>query len=169
MLLMGLFYFYLASIDIKLKSKSFLTHFKIAYKKLIGKKKVATVGADTDLKEIFGIMHNWNGNPIGSVLVVDDAQKPIGIITYEDIRRELHKNPENFPKSSAAKIMTKDLFTFHLNEIKTPVEFKKRLHAAKLLGINHIIVLDEDNMLKDIFTTKDIFRTMEPGYGILRS
>ena len=167
MLLMGLFYVYLGSVGVKLRSKKFLTRFKVSYKKLLSKKEAATVESDADLKEIFGLMHNWNGNPIGSVIVVDDEQKPLGIVTYEDIRNEIYKNPKNFPATSAATIMTKYLFTFRLEEIKNQNEFRKRLQAAKLMGVNHIVVVDDDNKLKNIFTTKDIFRTMEPGYGIL--
>lgn len=167
MLLMGLFYFYLSSIDAKRISKRLLTHFKIADKGLIEKRKVATVKADADLKKIFGIMHSWEGNPIGSVIVVDDEQKPMGIITYEDIRREIYENPENFPQTPAAKIMAKDLFTFRLDEIKNQAVFKKGLQDAKRKGINHVVLVGEDNKLKNIFTTKDIFRTMSPGYGVL--
>lgn len=167
MLLMGLFYFYLSSIDIKRISKKLLTHFKIADKELIGKRKVATVKADADLKKIFGIMHNWEGKPVGSVIVVDDEQKPMGIITHEDIRREICENPENFPETQATRIMAKGLFTLTLDEIKNQAVFKKRLEAAKTRGVNHIVLVGENNKLEDIFTTKDIFRTMTPGYGIL--
>ncbi len=169
LLLMCLFYLYLCSINIRLKSKKFLTHFKIPYKKLMLKRNVATVKSEASLKEIFAIMHNWNGSPIGSVVVVNDTDQPIGIITYEDIERAIYKNPENFQTVKAADIMTEAVVTFRQKEIKDQAAFKRALEDVKVMKINHVIVVDEDDKLKNIFTTKDIFRIMEPGYGILSS
>jgi CBS domain-containing protein len=167
LLLIVLFYLYLGTVGIRLQSKNFLTHFKIPYNKLMQKRQVATAKPTTGLKEIFEIMCNWNGRPIGSVVVVDAANKPIGIITYKDIERIICRKPESFSEAKAADIMTDAVVTFSQKELKDQAVFRRALEDVKVMKINHIVVVDAQDKLKNIFTTKDIFRIMEPGYGVL--
>lgn len=111
-------------------------------------KDVKTVKETSTLKEAAQIMVKEN---IGSVIVVNNESKPIGVITRTDVLNHfVFSNPVN-PDIPVKKFLKAKLITISPDE-QTDI-------AEKLLAENklhHLIVEDRDGKLVGVLSTLDI-------------
>jgi CBS domain-containing protein len=69
---------------------------------------VATCGPDTSVQDAAGVMATRN---IGSIVVVDDARRPIGILTDSDLRRKVVAAGLDAARTPVSGIMTSPVLT----------------------------------------------------------
>ena len=102
-----------------------------------------------------GIMEE---NKVGSIVVVDDEQKPLGIFTDNDLRKvvlygDKHDQVKKFMSSPPIAIDAKkplfDAYTTMINH-----------------GIDHLIITNNGAVI-GVITSKDILSQLEPSYSVL--
>jgi len=110
---------------------------------------VVTVEAEATVKEAVELM---NRNEIGCLVVVDEEEKPVGIITERDLLTRVLANRKDPVKSKVKDIMSKPLVTGtpHM-EIETAVRlmFKKKIKKLPVV---------EDGRLVGLVTLTDLVR-----------
>ena len=110
-------------------------------------KDVVTTYGNVPVKEAIELLFKRH---IGCVVVVDDAQKCIGIFTERDAIRIVAQNvPLDAP---IEKIMTKNPFT--VNEDSTFDEAKNIIKSAK---VRHLPVIDANGKLVGLVSVRSIF------------
>lgn len=93
---------------------------------------------------------------LGRIVIVDDAGKPVGIITKNDLLRLAEAGISKRPLDSilAEEVMTRDLIV---------IPYSKSVREAARLMLRHNIsglpVVDDDGRLVGIITKTDIVRT----------
>ncbi|MCS7122030.1 MAG: DUF294 nucleotidyltransferase-like domain-containing protein [Archaeoglobaceae archaeon] len=98
-------------------------------------------------------------NKVGSIVVVDDEMKPIGILTNTDLRKFIiHGSSSQEP---VAPYMSKHPICIESNKpvFEAYSEFLKR-------GINHLIIT-ENGKVVGVVTPKDILSKLEPASSVI--
>ena len=109
-------------------------------------KDVVTTYGNVPVKEAIELLFKRH---IGSIVVVDDEQKCIGIFTERDAIRIVAQNvPLDAP---IEKIMTKNPFT--VNEDSTFEEAKSIIKSAK---IRHLPVIDKNGKLVGLISVRNM-------------
>ena len=109
-------------------------------------KDVVTTCGNVPVKEAIELLFKRH---IGSIVVVDDAQKCVGIFTERDAIRVVAQNvPLDAP---IEKIMTKNPFT--INEDSTFDEAKYVIKSAK---IRHLPVIDTNGKIVGLISVRAI-------------
>jgi CBS domain-containing protein len=110
-------------------------------------KDVVTIHRNVPIKEAIELLFKRH---IGSIVVVDDEQKCIGIFTERDVIRVVAQNvPLDAP---IEKIMTKNPFT--VNEDSTFEEAKYIIKSAK---VRHLPVIDTNGKIVGLISVRKIF------------
>ncbi len=92
---------------------------------------------------------------VGSLLIKDDNEELVGIVTEEDFVRRVIANGVDV-KEPVHKIMTKSVFTIDESE-----DIFDAIMKMKDLDIRHLPIVSENGKLKGLITMKDILR-LEP-------
>ena len=109
-------------------------------------KDVVTTNGNVTIKEAIELLFKRH---IGSIVVVDDAQKCIGIFTERDAIRVV---AQNIPlEGPIEKTMTKNPFT--INEDSTFEEAKYVIKSAK---IRHLPVIDTNGKIVGLISVRTI-------------
>jgi CBS domain-containing protein len=109
-------------------------------------KEVVTATKDALIQDCIELLFKRH---IGSIIVVDDEQRCVGIFTERDaIRVVAQKVPLNVP---VEKVMTKNIVT--VNENATFEEAKK---IISLHGIRHLPVTNSDGKLVGLISVRNI-------------
>lgn len=128
--------------------------FLIDVAKVIAKKPVVCK-PNSSIKDAVRIMEE---NKVGSIVVVDGEQKPLGIFTDNDLRRvvlygDKHDQVKKFMSSPPIAIDAKkplfDAYTTMINH-----------------GIDHLIITNNGAVI-GVITSKDILSQLEPSYSVL--
>ena len=108
------------------------------------------VNEDETIKEAMSVIR---GNESRCVIVLNDADKVVGVFTEGDILKAILKNINiNTPLKEVVKP------TFHyINER----DIKKALELIKEFGIILIPVIGKDFKLKDVITLSDVLERLE--------
>lgn len=109
-------------------------------------KDVVTTNGNSIVKETIGLLFKRH---VGCIVVVDDAQKCIGIFTERDAIRIV---AQNLPlDTTIEKVMTKDPFT--VSEDST---FEEAKSIIKTHQIRHLPVIDKDGKLVGLLSVRHI-------------
>ncbi|MGQ9460972.1 MAG: CBS domain-containing protein [Candidatus Bathyarchaeaceae archaeon] len=110
---------------------------------------VVTVEAEATVKEAVELM---NRHEIGCLVVVDDEEKPVGILTERDLLKRVLANRKDPAKSKVKDIMSKPLVTGtpHM-EVEDAVRLMFKHKIKKLPVI-------EDSRLVGLVTLTDLVR-----------
>jgi CBS domain-containing protein len=109
-------------------------------------KDVVTICGNVPVKEAIELLFKRH---IGSIVVVDDAQKCIGIFTERDAIRVVAQNvPLDAPME---KVMTKNPFT--INEDST---FEEAKYVIKSARIRHLPVIDANGKIVGLISVRTI-------------
>lgn len=92
---------------------------------------------------------------VGSLLIKDDNDELVGIVTEEDFVQRVIANKVDV-NEPIHKVMTKSVFTIDESE-----DIFDAIMKMKDLDIRHLPVVSEDGKLKGLITMKDILR-LEP-------
>ena len=118
-----------------------------------------TVKPNTSIRECAIIMAKYDVN---SLIVVDDQNVVVGIITDEDIVRKVVINNFDAENVKAYDIMTKDPYT-----IDPEADLSLAVEMMKELGIRHLPVT-KNNVLVGMITAKDIIKIQPELFEIFK-
>lgn len=125
--------------------------FEIAVKEIMTKN-VFTVLPETSTEECAKLMIN---HKIGSVVVVDSEDKPIGMITKENlIKHVLARNKK------ADEVIAKQVMSFPLITASPSLTVIEAMQTMFKEGIRHLLILGADGKLLGICTDTDIFKVV---------
>lgn len=119
----------------------------------IMKTEVITANAETSIKDVAKIMSEKN---IGSILIVDDSNRVIGIFTERDLVKVVALGIDlNTPIKN---VMTTNVISAYPTDNIAAI-------AIKMLekGIRHMPVVDEYNRLLGIISIRDVLRAYTAG------
>ena len=91
---------------------------------------------------------------IGSLLVVDESQNPVGIITEHDIFRLAYEHSSDIRRYKISDYMTQDLI---IGLPDDDIEYIANVITQK--RIRHIPIMDENKKLCGILSIGDILKT----------
>lgn len=100
---------------------------------------VDIVQTDTTLLELVSVLSTKS---IGSVVVVDDTGKMIGIVTEKDVVRTVSQKYAQIPNLFARDIMTTNVITCELSD-----SISETLDRMRVLNIRHMPVVDNGKLL----------------------
>lgn len=117
---------------------------------------VITATADETIKTVCKLMYD---NDIGSIVIVkrtvDDANKPVGIITERDIVRQIGLSELFVVQAPIRQIMSTPLVTIGPNN---PI--RDAIEIMQLKKIRRLVVIDDREKMIGIITIKDALKEM---------
>lgn len=117
---------------------------------------VITARADETIKTVCKLMYE---NDIGSIVIVkrtvDDANKPVGIITERDIVRQIGLSELFVVQAPIRQIMSTPLVTIGPNN---PII--DAIEIMQLKKIRRLVVIDDREKMIGIITIKDALKEM---------
>ncbi|HEX6027516.1 MAG TPA: CBS domain-containing protein [Nitrososphaeraceae archaeon] len=117
---------------------------------------VITARADETIKTVCKLMYE---NDIGSIVIVkrtvDDANKPVGIITERDIVRQIGLSELFVVQAPIRQIMSTPLVTIVPNN---PII--DAIEIMQLKKIRRLVVIDDREKMIGIITIKDALKEM---------
>jgi CBS domain-containing protein len=117
---------------------------------------VITATADETIKTVCKLMYD---NDIGSIVIVkrtvDDANKPVGIITKRDIVRQIGLSELFVVQAPIRQIMSTPLVTIGPNN---PI--RDAIDIMQLKKIRRLVVIDDREKMIGIITIKDALKEM---------
>ena len=117
---------------------------------------VITATADETIKTVCKLMYE---NDIGSIVIVkrtvDDANKPVGIITERDIVRQIGLSELFVVQAPIRQIMSTPLVTIEPNN---PI--RDAIDIMQLKKIRRLVVIDDREKMIGIITIKDALKEM---------
>ena len=117
---------------------------------------VITATADETIKTVCKLMYK---NDIGSIVIVkrtvDDANKPVGIITERDIVRQIGLSELFVVQAPIRQIMSTPLVTIGPNN---PII--DAIEIMQLKKIRRLVVIDDREKMIGIITIKDALKEM---------
>jgi CBS domain-containing protein len=131
--------------------------------------KVVTIRAEQSIREALGVLAQHN---IGALVVVDAAQRPIGILSERDIVRAAAKNEAVFPQL-VSQLMTRDLVLGSPGDdvgavghtmVQRRIRHLPVMHGGKLVGmvsIGDVVKAQRDQFQGEVDTLQTI--VMERG------
>ncbi len=115
------------------------------------KEGVVSAQRKSTIKEVAKIMTEKN---VGSVIIVDESGKPIGIATERDIVRSLGKDKSI--ESTIEEAMTSSLIT-----VREDAPVTGALSLMRSYNIRHLPVVDQNGSLKGIISIRDIAKALD--------
>jgi CBS domain-containing protein len=117
---------------------------------------VITATADETIKTVCKLMYE---NDIGSIVIVkrtvDDANKPVGIITERDIVRQIGLSELFVVQAPIRQIMSTPLVTIGPNN---PI--RDAIEIMQLKKIRRLVVIDDREKMIGIITIEDALKEM---------
>jgi CBS domain-containing protein len=117
---------------------------------------VITATADETIKTVCKLMYE---NDIGSIVIVkrtiEDANKPVGIITERDIVRQIGLSELFVVQAPIRQIMSTPLVTIGPNN---PI--RDAIEIMQLKNIRRLVVIDDREKMIGIITIKDALKEM---------
>jgi CBS domain-containing protein len=117
---------------------------------------VITATADETIKTVCKLMYE---NDIGSIVIVkrtvDDANKPVGIITERDIVRQIGLSELFVVQAPIRQIMSTPLVTIGPNN---PI--RDAIEIMQVKKIRRLVVIDDREKMVGIITIKDVLKKM---------
>ncbi|MGP3667312.1 MAG: DUF294 nucleotidyltransferase-like domain-containing protein [Candidatus Bathyarchaeota archaeon] len=110
----------------------------------------------TTIQDAVNLMYR---EKVGSVVVIDEEKRPVGIITARDLRKIIAEKID--VSQSISKVMSFPVVC---------IDEDRALYEAYLLQIskslNHLVVVNATSRVKGIVTSKDLMVAMEPTYSL---
>ncbi|MCX8176101.1 MAG: DUF294 nucleotidyltransferase-like domain-containing protein [Candidatus Bathyarchaeota archaeon] len=117
---------------------------------------VVVCSFNTTIQDAVNIMYR---EKVGSIVVVDEEKRPVGIITARDLRKII-----------AEKIDISQPISKVMSSPVVYIDEDRALYEAYLLQIskslNHLVVVDAANKVKGVVTSKDLMVAIEPTYSL---
>ena len=123
------------------------------------KKAPLSVTPDTLVREVVGLMA---ARSIGSMIVVDEAQQPIGIFTQSDVLKRIVL-PGVSLDIPIRQVMSLDPHTLPLAANAYDAALVMAMH-----GVRHVLAVDEGGRLKGVVSERDLFTLQRVGLRQIR-
>lgn len=123
------------------------------------KKQPVCASEQTSIREVIGVMAAGH---IGSMIVVDDEERPIGIFTQSDVLKRVVL-PGVPLESPIASVMSPDPHTLPLASSAYDAVL-----AMASFGIRHVLAVDEGGRLKGVVSERDLFALQRVGLRQIR-
>ncbi len=117
-------------------------------------KNVVTLHPEKTIKEAIGLLSKHN---IGALVIVDETNKPVGIVSERDIVRELARDETIFPRS-VETVMTKNLITGVPQD-----DLKSVANTMTEKRIRHLPVMDQGQLI-GIVSIGDVVKAQRDQY-----
>ena len=129
--------------------------FVVEVKRIIYKEPIVC-RSDTSIADAASQMER---SGVSSIVVIDDDKKPIGILTHRDLRNVIIRGD----KSSTVAFMSCPVETIHTNATIFDA-------LAKMIdsGIDHLVVVTQDERVFGVITRKDIQVHLEPSFSVVK-
>ncbi|MCY0850720.1 CBS domain-containing protein [Sulfuracidifex metallicus] len=115
------------------------------------KEGVVSAEKKTTIKEVAKIMTDKN---VGSVIVVDENGKPIGIATERDVVRSIGKG-------KSLDELIENAMTSSLITVREDAPITGALSLMRSYNIRHLPVVDQNGTLKGIISIRDIAKALD--------
>jgi CBS domain-containing protein len=112
-----------------------------------------TVRMDTSLANVIAIMR---ANNIGSIIVVDENGKMVGLFTERDILNRVACQVENLDAVTIASYMTAQPMV-----LKPDTTIARALHLMALYGFRHLPLVDAENRPVGVVSFRDVVAYIE--------
>jgi predicted transcriptional regulator len=99
---------------------------------------------------ILNICSILNDSSVGSIVIIDDKRKPIGIVTERDIVKLIASRPPSL-HIQAKDVMTKPVITVYESQL-----LRDAILLMNIKSIKRLVVLDSTEKLTGIITQTDI-------------
>ena len=116
--------------------------------------KAYTVRPDQSIREALGLLARHN---VGALIVVDEAGRPVGILSERDVVREAAKNERVFGMK-VAELMTRDVITGSPHDDLMTVA-----HTMTEKRIRHLPVVDKGRLV-GIISIGDVLKAQRDQY-----
>lgn len=116
-------------------------------------KTIVSVPPNTPIRKVVEVMY---GKSIGSVLVLDDQGRPLGIFTERDLVRVIALGIDL--DTPIEKVMSTRLITASVNESVVEVA-----HKMVENWVRHLPVLDESGKVVGVISIRDVLRAYVAG------
>ena len=123
------------------------------------KKAPLSVTPDTFVREVVGLMA---ARSIGSMIVVDEEQQPIGIFTQSDVLKRIVL-PGVSLDIPIRQVMSLDPHTLPLAANAYDAALVMAMH-----GVRHVLAVDEGGRLKGVVSERDLFTLQRVGLRQIR-
>ena len=123
------------------------------------KKAPLSVTPETLVREVVGLMA---GRSIGSMIVVDDKQQPIGIFTQSDVLKRIVL-PGVALDVPIREVMSKAPHTLPLAANAYDAALVMAMH-----GVRHVLAVDEGGRLQGVVSERDLFTLQRVGLRQIR-
>ena len=100
------------------------------------------------------VLKEISSKRLGMTCVVDNENKPIGIITDGDLRRQLEKFGKNLLFKTAAECMTPSPIAIDKDDLAA-----KALHVMEENKVTSLIVKNKEGGIEGIIHLHDLWRT----------
>jgi len=123
------------------------------------KKKPNMVTAETPLRQVLEVMA---GQRIGSMIIADADERPIGILTQSDVLKRVAL-PGLSLDTPVSAVMSKDPQTLPFS-----AQLQDAALAMAMHGIRHVLVLDAEGKVSGMVSERDLFTLQRVGMRQIR-
>jgi len=113
-------------------------------------KNVATAVEDDSVFDVVKIMVE---KTIGSVVIVDEEKKAIGMLTVRDVLNRIVALGYDAKLLKVRDVMTKDVITVNVSD-----DYIIADRLIKYINIRHLPVVDDDGKLTGILSVRDLIK-----------
>ncbi len=123
------------------------------------KKEPICVTRDTPIQKVVEVMA---AGSIGSMIIVDHEQKPVGIFTQSDVLKRIVL-PRTSLENPIHSVMSPDPHTLPLAANAYDAALAMAMH-----GVRHVLAVDEGGRLKGVVSERDLFALQRVGLRQIR-
>ena len=123
------------------------------------KKAAISVTTETSIRQVVEVMA---ARSIGSMIVVDTEQKPIGIFTQSDVLKRIVL-PGGSLDHPISEVMSPTPYTLALSANAYDAALLMAMH-----GVRHVLAVDEGGRLKGVVSERDLFTLQRVGLRQIR-
>ena len=116
---------------------------------------VVTIRPQQSIREAIAVLSQYN---IGALIAIDDANKPVGILSERDIIRELGRREDVFLRP-VSELMTKNVITGVPQD-----DLKSVANTMTERRIRHLPVVDQQGKLIGIVSIGDVVKAQRDQY-----
>lgn len=123
------------------------------------KKEPVSVMSDTPIRQVVEVMA---ARSIGSMIVIDSEQRPIGIFTQSDVLKRVVL-PGASLERAIREVMSSTPYTLALSANAYDAALLMAMH-----GVRHVLAVDEGGRLKGVVSERDLFTLQRVGLRQIR-
>lgn len=121
------------------------------YRKKIGEIMTSPAVSASPDEYVFDVMEKMDATQISSLVIIDQQQMPLGMVTQKDVIHAIVTRPSDFLLMTAKELISAPLFTLHPDAY-----FYEALLLMVKHGVKHIPITSSDGSLEGIITMTNL-------------